>query len=114
VRLERDYQKRSCVLSGRGTYPEDLPFVTSLLVCLLCVCAFFCSSYNRKKDSLRCVATPYYGPNRWKLPSQEIPFPADDADAYKYFARFLLEGTCICCAVWVSIYAYACSLQAYV
>lgn len=50
--------------------------------------------YDAKKDKVVCWIKPSYGPKSWQLPLEEIEYPRDEEEAeyYKFFARFLLEG----------------------
>lgn len=48
-------------------------------------------TYEPTKDVLLCHARPSYS-GGWNLPPQQVEFP-EELDAYKWFARFLLDGS---------------------
>ena len=48
--------------------------------------------YDAERDGVRCWMGGTYGTRRWELPLTELPYP-EGPDLYRYFARFLLDGT---------------------
>ncbi|XP_023312984.1 probable ATP-dependent RNA helicase DHX37, partial [Anoplophora glabripennis] len=47
--------------------------------------------YNPATGKVHCTVSGTFGPQAWPLPHMEIVYPAS-MDAYKWFARYLLEG----------------------
>jgi len=56
-------------------------------------------AYESRRDTLMSYVSPTFGPRKWKLPPQWIPFPArtgeEMLDRSSHFARALLEGKVI-------------------
>ncbi|XP_034827394.1 probable ATP-dependent RNA helicase kurz [Maniola hyperantus] len=48
--------------------------------------------YDAKSGRVKCQFKGTFGKSSWELPTVEIDFP-DKIERYKWFARFLLEGT---------------------
>eukprot|EP00038_Savillea_parva_P001990 m.109051 g.109051 ORF g.109051 m.109051 type:complete len:1221 (+) comp10686_c1_seq1:183-3845(+) len=49
--------------------------------------------YDEEKDDIRCYMAGEFGNLRWPMPPIELSMPSDNPDRYRYFARFLMDGT---------------------
>lgn len=52
--------------------------------------------YDSDRDTVMCYVTGTFGPHAWPIPVTVIEFP-ETPERYKWFARFLLEGTITPC-----------------